>query len=312
MTSISGPSVQLLDISDDEAGQRIDNFLMRVLKGVPRSRIYRIIRKGEVRINKGRVKPEYHLQAGDRVRVPPVRLPDKHKVDPRAHFSVDLEQRIIYEDKRLLVIDKPSGLAVHGGSGLRSGLIESLRAQRPDAPYLELVHRLDRATSGCLMIAKKRSELRSLHEMLRNHQVTKKYFLLAMGDFTKTRLTVDAPLIKNQLRGGERVVKVDAQGKSALTRFKVVEKYALATLMEADLASGRTHQIRVHATHVGHPIAGDERYGDADFNREMRSNGLKRLFLHAHFLAFEDAGTGRSITVSCPLADDLHRVINSL
>ena len=311
MTSISGSSVQLLDISDDEAGQRIDNYLMRILKGVPRSRIYRIIRKGEVRINKGRVKPEYHLQSGDRVRVPPVRLPDKREVEQRAHFSVDLEQRIIYEDKRLLIIDKPSGLAVHGGSGLRSGLIESLRAQRPDAPYLELVHRLDRATSGCLMIAKKRSELRSLHEMLRNHQVTKKYFLLAMGDFTKTGLTVNAPLIKNQLRNGERVVKVDPQGKSALTRFKVVEKYSLATLMEADLASGRTHQIRVHAAHVGHPIAGDERYGDANFNRDMRSNGLKRLFLHAHFLAFEDAETGRSVTVSCPLADDLHHVINT-
>jgi len=307
------PAVQWLDISAEQAGQRIDNFLLRVLKGVPKSRVYRLLRKGEVRVNKGRIGPEYRLQSGDQVRIPPVRVAESPAGAPPPDAVLErLADAVIYEDERLLVLDKPAGIAVHGGSGLDYGVIEGLRALRPQAPYLELVHRLDRDTSGCLMIAKKRSELRSLHDLLRSGAVRKRYLLLAMGDWRQGPWKVDAPLKKNQLSGGERIVRVDPEGKAALTRFRHLESYAGASLMEADLGTGRTHQIRVHAAHAGHPLAGDEKYGDPRFNRRLRELGLKRLFLHAHYLAFEDTERQRAIEVSAPLSADLRGVIQKL
>jgi 23S rRNA pseudouridine955/2504/2580 synthase len=307
------PAVQWLDISAEQAGQRIDNFLLRVLKGVPKSRIYRLLRKGEVRVNKGRIGPEYRLASGDQVRIPPVRVAESGAVIPPSGGVLQrLGAAVIYEDERLLVLDKPSGMAVHGGSGLDYGVIEGLRALRPQAPFLELVHRLDRETSGCLMVAKKRSELRMLHELLRGGGVQKRYLLLAMGDWRHGPWQVDAPLRKNQLSGGERIVRVDSQGKPALTRFRCLQAYPGASLMEAELETGRTHQIRVHAAHTGHPLAGDEKYGDPAFNRRLRDVGLRRLFLHAHYLAFRDPERDRSIEVSAPLSEDLREVIQKL
>ncbi len=308
------PGVRLLTISPEEADQRIDNYLLRQLKGVPRSRIYRILRRGEVRVNKGRVKAEYRLKAGDQVRVPPVRTAAPVPVSGAGSGAGDrLEQRIIYEDERLIVINKPSGMAVHGGSGLSFGVIEALRAARPGAHFLELVHRLDRETSGCLLIAKKRSELRMLHALLREGGIDKRYLALVRGRWNLGTRTITAPLAKNQMRGGERIVTVDADdGKAADSRFKPVEIYAQATLMEIELGTGRTHQIRVHAAHVNYPLAGDDKYGDDDFNKTLRDTGLRRLFLHAHSLAFTDPNTGRCIAVSAPLPPELRAVLDRL
>jgi 23S rRNA pseudouridine955/2504/2580 synthase len=306
------PVVRWVDISAEQAGQRIDNFLLRTLKGVPKSRIYRLLRKGEVRVNKGRIRAEYRLKVGDQVRIPPVRVAETSPAVPGSSVLQRLADAIIYEDERLLVLDKPSGIAVHGGSGLNYGVIEGLRALRPQAPYLELVHRLDRETSGCLMIAKKRSELRTLHELLRSGAVQKRYLLLAAGDWRQGPCQVEAALKKNQLSGGERVVRVDPHGKAALTRFRCLEAYAGASLMEADLGTGRTHQIRVHAAYAGHPLAGDEKYGDPVFNRRMRELGLKRLFLHAHYLAYQDPERGRNLEFSAPLDEELRAVIQQL
>ncbi len=304
--------MQWVEIGVEQAGQRIDNFLLRHFKGVPKSRIYRILRKGEVRVNRGRAKPDYRLQTGDEVRLPPLRVAETRQARVPDSAQQQLAERILYEDKRLLVIDKPAGMAVHGGSGLNFGVIEALRAQRPDAPYLELVHRLDRETSGCLMIAKKRSELRTLHALLRDNSVSKRYLLLAMGDCSSEPRKVDVALKKGQLRSGERIVRVDPTGKPALTRFRLLEKLRFASYMEAELETGRTHQIRVHAAWTGHPLAGDQRYGDEAFNRRMEKLGLKRLFLHAHYLSFTDPERDRSIEVSAPLAPDLRQVFDKL
>lgn len=312
MNEQNRPAVQWLQVDAEQAGQRIDNFLLCHFKGVPKSRIYRILRKGEVRVNRGRAKPDYRLQAGDELRLPPIRAAVSANPRIPATARDDLAQRILFEDERLLIIDKPSGMAVHGGSGLRFGVIEALRAQRPDAPYLELVHRLDRETSGCLMIAKKRSELRMLHALLRRGALSKRYLLLAMGDCSSQPRRVDAPLKKNQLRSGERIVRVDPEGKPAVTRFRLLERLRNASYLEAELETGRTHQIRVHAAWSGHPLAGDARYGDTDFNRQMQAAGLKRLFLHAHYLAFTDPDRDRQIEVSSPLAADLRTVLDRL
>ncbi|VAW75794.1 Ribosomal large subunit pseudouridine synthase C [hydrothermal vent metagenome] len=312
MENVEKPAVQWMDIGDEQAGQRIDNFLLRVLKGVPKSRIYRLLRKGEVRVNRGRIRANYRLKAGDQVRIPPVRVAETRQPVPTAGAVEILANSIIYEDERLLVLDKPSGMAVHGGSGLSYGVIEALRALRPDAPYLELVHRLDRDTSGCLLIAKRRSELRTLHELLRRGAVEKRYLLLVQGDWSQGPWKIDAPLRKNQMQGGERIVRVDPEGKTALTHFRFLERYADASLMEAELKTGRTHQIRVHAAHAGHPLAGDAKYGDARFNHHLRKLGLKRLFLHAHFVAFRDTERQREIEVSAPLTADLRKLIQQL
>ena len=303
----------MVEISADLAGQRIDNFLLNRLKGAPRSLIYRILRRGEVRVNKGRIRPEYRLKAGDTIRIPPVRLaPRNEPPRPAGQVLRLLENAILFEDNRLLILNKPSGLAVHGGSGLSYGVIEGLRALRPQAPYLELVHRLDRETSGCLLIAKKRSALRRLHELLRHNQVDKRYFALLQGQWHGGSRKVDAPLRKNVLRSGERMVRVDPEGKTALSIFKPVAVGKTASLVEVKLETGRTHQVRVHAASIGQPIAGDDKYGDAGFNRQLREIGLKRLFLHAHSLRFQLQESEPAIEVVAPLDEALEQVLKNL
>jgi 23S rRNA pseudouridine955/2504/2580 synthase len=292
----------MLEVAPELAGQRIDNFLRTQLKGVPKTLIYRILRKGEVRVNKGRIKPEYKLQAGDMVRVPPLRLAERDEPAPLAQGLLErLEASIVYEDKALLVINKPTGIAVHGGSGLSYGVIEAFRQLRPDCRDLELVHRLDRDTSGLLMIAKKRSMLRHLHEALRGDGVDKRYLALVRGNWPTSKKKVSAPLLKNNLRSGERMVEVNDEGKDALTEFRVVRRFGeFATLVEASPITGRTHQIRVHARHAGHAIAGDAKYGDEEFTREIRELGGKRLFLHAYALTVT-LPDGATLTLEAPV-----------
>ncbi|WP_341504054.1 23S rRNA pseudouridine(955/2504/2580) synthase RluC [Gallaecimonas sp. GXIMD4217] len=307
-------TVQLVAVEPDLAGQRIDNFLRTYLKGVPKSLIYRVLRKGEVRVNKKRVKPEYKLQGGDLVRIPPVRVSEE-KALPSAKLKkvAVLESCILFEDDALMVINKPSGMAVHGGSGLSFGVIEGLRALRPDARFLELVHRLDRDTSGCLLVAKKRSALRALHEALRNKTVQKDYLCLVRGDWPSRKKAVQAPLKKNVLQSGERIVRVDAEGKPSETRFKVQERFGgLATLVQASPITGRTHQIRVHTLHAGHPIAGDDKYGDRDFDARLVDAGLDRLCLHAWHLAFDHPGSGERISVEAPLDGSYAQLVKTL
>ncbi len=308
------PSVQLISISEDEAGQRIDNFLLKILKGVPKSMIYRIVRKGEVRVNKKRIKPEYKLLADDIVRVPPVRVAERDEIPVSAKLDkvAALNDCILYEDDHLLILNKPSGTAVHGGSGLSFGVIEGLRALRPDARFLELVHRLDRDTSGVLLVAKKRSALRSLHEQLRMKGMQKDYLALVRGEWQPHCKVVQAPLLKNILQSGERIVRVNAQGKPSETRFKIEERYAFATLVKASPVTGRTHQIRVHAQHAGHPIAFDDRYGDREFDGQLASTGLNRLFLHAAALRFEHPGTGETMRIEAPLDLKLRNCLKKL
>jgi 23S rRNA pseudouridine955/2504/2580 synthase len=312
-TKQNSSTVRQLRVDSGHAGQRIDNYLLGILKGVPRSLVYRIVRRGEVRVNKGRIKASYRLREGDMVRVPPVRLPERQEPPrPSANILQRLEQAIIYEEKRLLVLNKPSGLAVHGGSGLNYGAIEALRQLRPEERQLELVHRLDRDTSGCLLIAKRRSALRTLHELLRENGVDKRYIALVAGRWKRDRESVDAPLLKNTLQGGERVVRVDPRGKEALTRFRVRARFAEATLLEASLVTGRTHQIRVHLAHLGTPILGDTKYGDDDANRRMRERGLKRLFLHAESIRFRWPESGEELEVRAPLDPVLEQFLEDL
>jgi len=311
-TAESKPVVRLVEVSADEAGQRIDNFLARQLKGVPKSAIYRILRRGEVRVNSGRIQAKYKLCAGDKVRIPPLRVAAGSEPVVRPAVGMNLERRILYENNVCLVLNKPAGIAVHGGSGLSHGVIEAMRAARPDAPYLELAHRLDRETSGCLVIAKRRSFLRAFHEQLRTGEVNKHYLALLAGQWQGGKRTVDAPLRKNQLRGGERMVMVDSEGKQAETVFRPVTRFAGATLMDVELRTGRTHQIRVHAAHIGHPLAGDTKYGDAAFNRQLRDLGLRRLALHAHLLEFSLPVATDRVTLSAPLDTDLKAVLDRL
>jgi len=296
-------------VSEDEAGQRIDNFLARYLKGVPKSHIYRILRRGEVRVNSGRIRAQYKVCAGDTVRIPPVRISESK---PGHVPGINLEQHVLFENPRLLVINKPSGIAVHGGSGLSYGIIEALRAERSTAPYLELGHRLDRETSGCLVIAKRRSFLRAFHEQLQQGQVKKLYLALVDGQWQGGKRTVDVPLRKNQLRGGERMVSVDPEGKTAISIFRPVSVYQDTSLVEVELKTGRTHQIRVHGQHIGHPLAGDEKYGDQQFNRRMRAIGLRRMLLHAHMIEFVDPYDDEVITVSSPLDENARAVLGHL
>ena len=313
------PKAQFVEIDEDRAGQRIDNFLLASLKGVPKSRVYRILRKGEVRVNKGRIKSSYRLQAGDMVRIPPIRQAEAETlVAPGARVLARIDASILAEEKGFLVLNKPSGIAVHGGSGLNYGVIEALRVLRPDAPYLELVHRLDRETSGCLLIAKRRSVLREMHHLLREKSLgnaksdgmEKCYLALLMGRWEGGKRRVDQPLLKNTLRSGERVVTVNPEGKEALSLFRPVKRFADSTLVEVSLMTGRTHQIRVHAAAIGHPIAGDEKYGDESFNREMKAQGLRRLFLHAHSLGFSLEAHELAYRFSAPLDDELNRVLD--
>lgn len=310
----TNPTVQLITISDDEAGQRIDNFLLARLKGVPKSMIYRIVRKGEVRVNKGRIKAEYKLVAGDVVRIPPVRVAERDDAPVSAKLDkvAALADCILYEDDHLLLLNKPSGTAVHGGSGLSFGVIEGLRALRPEARFLELVHRLDRDTSGVLMVAKKRSALRSLHEQLRLKGMQKDYLALVRGEWQSHCKVVQAPLLKNILQSGERIVRVNSEGKPSETRFKVEERFGHATLVKASPITGRTHQIRVHTLHAGHPIAFDDRYGDQEFDRQLAATGLKRLFLHAAMLRFEHPASGETVRIEAPMDDELRHCLQVL
>ncbi len=311
-TNPARPAVEYVEIAEEMAGQRLDNFLVTRLKGVPKSHVYRLLRKGEVRVNKGRAKPDYRLLAGDVVRLPPVRRPEPEQGSARGRAAgLRLENCILHEDDRLIVLDKPSGIAVHGGSGLSHGVIEALRAARPDAPYLELVHRLDRETSGCLLVAKRRSALRALHELLRNGRVEKRYLALVRGHWDLGQVKLEDRLRKT-VRGGERVVTVDESGKEAASIFRPVEIGTVASLLEVRIMTGRTHQIRVQAAEAGHPLAGDERYGDREFNRQMKTLGLDRMFLHAASVGWEDPAGGDWRLYSAPLPEDLRAVLSRL
>ncbi|WP_345316085.1 23S rRNA pseudouridine(955/2504/2580) synthase RluC [Ferrimonas gelatinilytica] len=307
--------VQYVDITEDHAGQRIDNFLITFLKGVPKSLIYRLLRKGEVRVNKKRIKPEYKLCDGDQIRLAPIRVSEpKPDALPSAKLTkvAALEQHIVYEDNVMLVINKPSGIAVHGGSGVNFGVIEALRALRPQERNLELVHRLDRATSGLLMVAKKRSALRHLQDQLRAKTMRKQYLALVKGEWPAKRRAVQAPLLKLEQTTGIRAVVVSDKGKPSETRFRIVQQFHEATLVEASPITGRTHQIRVHTQHAGHPIACDERYGDAVFDERMRKKGLDRLFLHAFRLTFTHPVEETTMVLEAPLESKLVTLMKGL
>lgn len=306
-------SVQFVTIDAEQDGQRIDNFLKTQLKGVPKSLIYRILRKGEVRVNKKRIKPEYKLCVGDEIRIPPVRVAEANELPSAKLDSVQaLANQIVYEDEALIVLNKPSGLAVHGGSGLSFGVIEGLRALRPECRFLELVHRLDRDTSGLLMVAKKRSALKSLHEQLRLKTMRKQYLALVRGQWQPHVKVVNAPLLKNVLKSGERIVRVNSEGKPSETRFSIVQKFANATLVLASPITGRTHQIRVHTAHAGHPIACDDKYGEKAFDEQMREVGLQRLFLHAYRLNFTHPITGDEVALEAQLDASLKKMLTRL
>jgi 23S rRNA pseudouridine955/2504/2580 synthase len=306
------PQVQLVTISTDEAGQRIDNYLLRVCKGVPKSHIYRVLRSGEVRVNKGRIDQTYRLAEGDVVRIPPVRVAEKSTQNvPGAEFA------IVYEDAHLLIIDKPAGVAVHGGSGVSYGVIEQLRAARPEAKFLELVHRLDRETSGILLLAKKRSALTNLHEQIRDGLLDKRYLVLVHGDWQNPRQHIKLPLFKYTTPEGERRVRVQADGMVSHTVFNLLRKYDDYALLEAELKTGRTHQIRVHLSSSGFPIAGDDKYGDFGLNRLLQKpdgtrGALKRMFLHAYQITFTHPETGKPVTLKAPLAPECERFLKTL
>jgi len=306
MKGLRKDSANWVDADERSVGQRIDNLLVRLLKGVPRAHVHRLVRTGQVRVNSRRVDATYRLQAGDRVRIPPVRTAggSERPIDA-APMPSKLERRILFEDDSLLVLDKPSGTAVHGGSGISRGVIEEMRQSRPQLKFLELVHRLDRDTSGVLMLAKKRAALVQLHAAIRSGQVRKIYTVLVLGRMPVGRKTVDAPLEKFLLPGGDRRVKVAAGGQSAQTVVTVVRHSGRYTLVEAELLTGRTHQIRVHCAYLGHPIAGDDKYGDFGTNKELARSGLKRMFLHASRLVLAHPVTREGMSFDAPLPDDL-------
>ena len=299
MNDLSKARATWLEVGEESAAQRIDNFLFRTLKGVPKSHVYRVLRSGEVRVNSGRVKPEYRLQAGDRIRIPPVRTAARPPTAKAAEFP------IVHEDAALLVIDKPAGVAVHGGSGVSFGVIESLRAARPQAKLLELAHRLDRDTSGLLMIAKKRSALVELHRMLREGEVEKTYLAVAKGRWEGGQKEIRESLHKYVNAQGERRVSVHVDGKAAVTQVKVLSKNPDFSLLEVKLLTGRTHQIRVHLAHAGHPVLGDDKYGDFELNRAVAKQGVRRLFLHAGKLAFNHPSSGERLRLEAPLPADM-------
>jgi 23S rRNA pseudouridine955/2504/2580 synthase len=302
--------VRKIRIDAEQAGQRIDNFLRRQLPGVPKARVYNILRRGEVRVNGGRVRAEYKLQEGDEVRVPPARIRSEGG-PPNAKLVAGLADRVLYEDKRLLVVDKPSGVAVHGGSGVSHGVIEMLRHARPDLQELSLVHRLDRETSGCLVLSKRRSALRELHACFREGLVEKNYLGLAVGDWLLGEQLIDEPLLVQNRQGGERHVVASREGKPAQTRVRLSRRFGKYSLLQCSPLTGRTHQIRVHLEFYDHPLLGDERYGDGEANRAARKLGLQRLFLHAQSIAFPDS-SGNELHFTSPLADDLEQFLNRL
>jgi 23S rRNA pseudouridine955/2504/2580 synthase len=301
MNDLSKARATTLEVGEEAAAQRIDNFLLRHLKGVPKSHVYRVLRSGEVRVNSGRVKPEYRLQPGDRVRVPPVRIADKPSPARPAEFPV------VHEDAALLVLDKPAGVAVHGGSGVSFGVIESLRAARPQAKFLELVHRLDRDTSGLLIVAKKRSALVELHRMLREGEVEKIYVAVAKGRWQGKTREIRESLHKYVNAKGERRVSVQEGGKAAVTQVRVLRKSTDFSLLEVKLLTGRTHQIRVHLAHAGHPVLGDDKYGDFELNHRLEKAGVRRLFLHANRLRFAHPLTREALKLEAPVPAEMKR-----
>ena len=290
-------------------GQRLDNYLIKLLKGVPKSRIYRIIRKGEVRVNKGRKKADYKLKAEDLIRIPPIRTSTEKEIKPSQSLLKLLENAVLYEDKGMLIINKIHGMSVHGGSGISVGIIEALKSQYKEP--IELVHRLDRATSGCLILAKKRSVLKSLHSQLVNHQFEKRYTALVKDTWSKKKHTIDAPIYQNS-----RYSVIDSKGKDSLSHFHPIKNFELgdfnASLVEVSIETGRTHQIRVHAKFAGHPVAQDDKYGDGDFDQFMKKKGLNRLFLHAKTLTFTNPLTNEIQKVNAPLPDDLETFLKKL
>ena len=310
MKELSKVAATRHEVEAESAGQRIDNYLTRHLKGVPKSHIYRILRSGEVRVNSRRVRAEYRLEAGDRVRLPPVRTATRGEAPARRAPSFDA--RVIHEDDQLLVIDKPAGIAVHGGSGISHGAVEQLRAARPHAPFLELVHRIDRDTSGVLMLAKRRSALLALHRQLREGRVEKRYLVLVSGRWRDARRSVQLPLEKHVLKSGERRVSVNREGAPSHTIFHLRRSWDGFSLLEAELKTGRTHQIRVHLAHLGFPVAGDDKYGDFALNKTLAREGLKRMFLHACEVVIEHPRTGIALTLEAPLPGELQAFVSSL
>ncbi len=309
-TGLTKSSVRWVEVDESAEGQRIDNFLVKTLKGVPRSHIYRILRSGEVRVNSGRVSATYRLKPGDRMRIPPVRV--AAPASRRSGRSGPLGATPLYEDDMLLAINKPAGVAVHGGSGISLGAIEQLREERPNQPFLELIHRLDRETSGVLLLAKRRRALTELHSQLRHGQVDKRYQALVLGKWTKPRQSVRLPLRKYVIGGGERRVSVDPQGAAAMTVFRLLGHYDGLSLLEAELKTGRTHQIRVHLSHLGFPIAGDDKYGNYDVNKSLQKKGLKRMFLHAVSVTLKHPVSGERLRIEAPLPEELDRFIGSM
>ena len=311
------PGVKMVKVPDDRAGQRLDNFLLGQLKGTPRSLIYKIIRDGQVRINGKRAKPDSRLEAEDEVRIPPIKIDqaDPDRAPPKSMLE-RLAASVVFEDKALLVLNKPSGIATHGGSGVSFGVIEGLRALRPNEP-LELVHRLDRDTSGVLVLAKKRSALLQLQALMRGDDEEegpeKQYLALLVGKMPSGTMTVNAPLQKSVIRGGERVVRVDPTGKASTSHFTLLERRGGHSFCKIRIETGRTHQIRVHAAHIGHPVAGDEKYGDKEANKKLAANyGLKRLFLHAASMQFALNDGQSPYTLNAPLAPELNAVLDRL
>jgi 23S rRNA pseudouridine955/2504/2580 synthase len=305
--------VQFINITASNAGQRIDNFLLSLEKGVPKSRIYRAIRKGEVRVNKGRIKQTYKIQLGDTVRIPPLRTAENTTpTTVNDHLSQQLTDSILFEDDDLLVLNKPPGIAVHAGSNIKQGIIEALRIIRAELPYLELVHRLDRDTSGCLLLAKSREALLNLQQQMINHDLNKRYLTLLRSSWPGQQRLVEQPLQKNTVSSGERMVRVDPNGKQAKTVFIPIETFPQAQLTEVVLYTGRTHQIRVHAAHINHPVAGDDKYGQRNFNKDMKKFGLKRLFLHAWKLGIRHPTSGQELLLEAPLPEKLQSVLQKL
>lgn len=304
--------VQWLVVDADRAGQRLDNFLLSHLKGVPRSHIYKILRSGEVRVNKGRAKPHRKLAEADEIRIPPINLHSDQVSRVPDAMAQSLERNILFSDDALVIVNKPSGLAVHGGSGVSLGLIEAMRQVMPNEKRLELVHRLDRDTSGCLMLARSRSALVKMQEQLRDHQIGKYYLALCVGKWPKSIREVDAPLDRSKGGAGERIVRAAQTGKAAVTYFQVLQRFSEATLLSVKIESGRTHQIRVHSQLVGHALAGDGKYGKREDNRAFTSLGLKRSFLHAYKLEFQHPVSNENMVIEAPLPDDLEEVLSKL
>jgi 23S rRNA pseudouridine955/2504/2580 synthase len=316
MNGLSKDSVSYVEIDESGEAQRIDNFLFKNLKGVPKSHVYRILRGGEVRVNKKRINQTYRLKLGDLLRIPPIRVAEKHEPE-QAHIPA-VEFPIIYEDDALVVVNKPSGVAVHGGSGVSFGVIEQMRRARPQAKFLELVHRLDRETSGVLLLAKKRSALTAMHEIMREGNSDKRYFALVLGQWKNVKQHVKLPLHKFDTPQGEKRVMVREDGQASHTIFTLLKSWAPQndqtgfSLLEAQLKTGRTHQIRVHLSHLGFPIAGDDKYGDFARNKALMKQGLKRMFLHAHSIAFAHPLTGEPMHLVAPLAKELESFITKL